>query len=321
MFRSGELIKRILVKQRGVINMRTKKGLVFAVALLTIFALVACRENDDGTNLTSFTMDVFVFGSGEEGHLFVQGLDHDDNHIGFFVLLYDEALNSEGEEITSEYLVGAIRARIDYDGTIHNTSPRTIHAHNITVLERGHWDWERLAYEHPEEFSRFKTEYPDFLHGEGFSDLHNKAIDLYFNLLDHYREVNGESERGFGVVLPDYIGGFYHNERGELVIQIAVDFLPIDEAMASIGEIIDIASVVFYPAQFSHNQLSDMADYLFESDEIWDFVDSFGVSEPENRVLVWLTNYSPEDIERFRTTIIDSSMIIFTESEESVDRE
>ena len=301
--------------------MKTKKAIVFVVALLTMFALAACRENDDATNLTSFTMDALVFGSGGEGHSFVQGLDRDDNHIGFLVLLYDEALNSEGEEVTSEYLVGAIRVRIDYDGTIHNTSPRTINAHNITVLERGHWGWQYLEYEHPEEWQRFFSEYPDFLHGEGFSDFHSAAIDLFDNLLDHYRAVNGTSDRGFGVVLPDYIGGFYHNERGGLVIQIAIDFLSVDEAMASIGEIIDIASVVFYPVQFSHNQLSDMSDYLFEADGIWDFAGSFGVIEPENRVLVWLINYCAEEIERFRTTIIDSPMIIFTESEESVDRD
>ena len=297
------------------------KAIVFLFAFLTMFALAACRKNDDATDLINFTMDAFVFGSGEEGHSFVQGLDSENNHIGFFVLLYDEALNSEGKKVTSEYLTGAIHVRIDYDGTIQNTAPRTIHAHNITVIERGYWDWGRLAYEHPEEWKRFFDEYPDFLHGEGFSDFHRAAIDLFDNLLNHYRKANGASDRGFGVVLPDYIGGFYHNERGGLVIQIAVDFLSMDEAVASIGEIIDIASVVFYPVQFSHNQLSEMSDYLFESDEIWDFADSFGVSEPENRVLVWLKNYSPEEIERFRTTIIESSMIIFTESERSVTRE
>ncbi|MDR2166540.1 MAG: S1 family peptidase [Clostridiales bacterium] len=118
-------------------------------------------------------------------------------------------------------------------------------------------------------------------------------------------------------ILPHYIGGIYINDDGILVIQSANRVALRSASLGRLEQIADFGYVIFEEVRFSHRELTEMFNKLVERG-VYDresgnhrIIGGSGILETENRVRVWLYDYSPEGIEYFRATISDSPMIIF----------
>lgn len=281
------------------------------VATTPLDSPVLANEN---VELSTMTANLFGFGtcinSGELENLMLQMVDDEGEHLGFVVAFVEDIVNSESESIALwKYLTEATLMQIKYDGIIHNTTPLSIYAQEVTVLERestfGMSEYLKEAF--PDEYSVFFDAHRDLMYGEGYSANRNVSDNLYRTITGHFSELDWN--------LPDFWGGHYIDDQGRLVVQVATDFLPMDEAMDYLSDIVDVEPIIFHPVEFSENQLRDLLDnYLIHHPYIRDFVHGLIFHNiPKNRVEASLMNYSDEETERFREVIIDSPMIIFTQ--------
>jgi len=109
-------------------------------------------------------------------------------------------------------------------------------------------------------------------------------------------------------IYPGYLGGYYLDEGGSLVVQIvaaraddAQDFL---DALPSWVQIED--------AIFSETDLTAKMNWLNARwEQVIEFAVSWGVDTIGNTISIDLVRYSDETIARFRDEIIDSPMISF----------
>ena len=180
----------------------------------------------------------------------------------------------------------------------------------------------------------------DLLHDEGFivsmrEYLLSRYGEEYWNNLEQARandeklmslfprSISGE------IVYPDFIGGIYYNEDGNMVLQI-VDDSTLSRAMSDqynlvMSQLEDLTGIVIEYVQFSYNELNSTMDILNDMflgnnrPVAFDNVDSFALDTVNNRVEVRLRIYNEEKIIQFRSTVIDLPIIVFVESHGSID--
>jgi len=118
------------------------------------------------------------------------------------------------------------------------------------------------------------------------------------------------------IIWPDWFGGLYLNDIGNLVIQVVDNDGAREQAVAALGAIVDLSEIIFENVEFSEMYLMSILDSLFD---LWNNQDcdvaanvtGFGLDTMNNRVSIWLRSYNEAEIARFRETILDSTAISF----------
>ena len=143
-----------------------------------------------------------------------------------------------------------------------------------------------------------------------------------------FTQTNQLNSLGSNKVYPNYIGGLYIDENNNVVIQVVRENRP---TMVSNNRYeyksyqnilsVDKNSIIEY-VDYSYNDINaviqTLDEYYSENYEISN-IDSYYDDIINNRVVVALKNYSDEEIANFKNNVIDSPLIHFTESQNTVD--
>jgi len=131
----------------------------------------------------------------------------------------------------------------------------------------------------------------------------------------------GTSEIDFlahrGYIYPDFIGGYYLDEDGHLVVQIVSAHIDVDrEIYDQVRALLaDAENVTIGYVTFSYTEIHEMIDTLNnmsdENRELFSNVSGWGDNTRNNSVTVWLYVYNEEEIAQFRSTIMDSPILAF----------
>jgi len=124
----------------------------------------------------------------------------------------------------------------------------------------------------------------------------------------------------FRPIFPDYIGGLHLDDDGNLVIAV-VGSEALHRSNSKTLRLSELDGVSLRNVEFSHTEIFATRDLLSEITQ--SKLDrgiqlNFNAVFPciiENRVIVWLYEYNNEQIEIFRRTILDSPLILFTQSD------
>ncbi len=117
---------------------------------------------------------------------------------------------------------------------------------------------------------------------------------------------------------PDYIGGLYIDNDDNLVLQVVEEKVPVLQSKQS-EKYMDIIrthdNVKINYINYSYNELNEVYSLLLEKylGKNNNFSGLY-IDIPSNRVVVELKEYNLEEIKKFKDEIINSPMIIFTES-------
>lgn len=112
------------------------------------------------------------------------------------------------------------------------------------------------------------------------------------------------------MIYPDYYGGSYINDVGQLVVLVTED-----SQEASV--LSDNANIIYESCTYSYNELlsvmNELNSYKFRrsNNAIASNFNEFGIYDSENRIIVKLDNLSDESIQEFKENVCDSDAIIF----------
>ncbi|MCL1988477.1 MAG: hypothetical protein FWG64_11000 [Firmicutes bacterium] len=122
-------------------------------------------------------------------------------------------------------------------------------------------------------------------------------------------------------IYPDFWGGFYIDEFGILVI-LLVD---IEDSEFDVHEFMTISRNARL-VEFSYNelqatmrQLERIARTDVARDRLLALANGFSFDIVQNRIVVHLIEYTPQQEELFRATVFDSPMLLFVESDIAVE--
>jgi hypothetical protein len=144
--------------------------------------------------------------------------------------------------------------------------------------------------------------------GYEFVKNYKHAIETIEELYDYFPT----SE--FGAVYPDYFGGRYINDEGELVLLKA----PLNGSMIT-PTFKYFDDTIVKEVEFSFNELSakmDLLDEYSSKSENIENVSGWALDSALNRIIIYLIDYSDEAINSFRNEIMDSPKFMFEEGEE-----
>ena len=170
--------------------------------------------------------------------------------------------------------------------------------------------------------------------------LHNLLVDElgleYMQNLERSRSIADSIEALFPTsrmtgepIYPDYVGGLYFDDNGNLVLQIVDQ--PLSVSRSSVSDSIDSIfrnlpantadDIIIRSVEFSHNELDNIMNIIGEfmranrNDEVERNIVSAYHDTINNRVGVELSNFNEREIARFREVVVDSPAIIFMESQ------
>lgn len=120
-------------------------------------------------------------------------------------------------------------------------------------------------------------------------------------------------------VYPDFIGGIYYNDDGNMVVQLVTDAQTSDvDLRTAVDNLIAERNIIVEYVEFSHNEISTTMDTLAaitnERPDIFDRVDSIAEDTLNNRVEIRMRVCSEEEIAWFRENVFDSPILSFVES-------
>ncbi len=122
-------------------------------------------------------------------------------------------------------------------------------------------------------------------------------------------------------IYPDYYGGSYIDNNGNLVIYIKDIDISQDKFQKSIDTELGINDFTVKSAMYSYNELNSVMDMLnsYKSNNPDDIVANnfniYWLSDRENTIVVELDEMNEEQISLFKKAVIDSPIITFKESE------
>jgi hypothetical protein len=121
---------------------------------------------------------------------------------------------------------------------------------------------------------------------------------------------------------PEFIGGIYYNDDGNMVVQIVDNAASKASAQTKLEQVFsEEDGVIQEYVEFSYNEIRatmDTLNALYLSNNCpatFDNVDSFAEDTINNRIEVRLAIYNEEEITRFKETIFDSPTIGFVQSQ------
>lgn len=122
-------------------------------------------------------------------------------------------------------------------------------------------------------------------------------------------------------VYPDFIGGIYYNDDGNMVVQLVTDAQTNDvDLRTAVDNLIAERNIIVEYAEFSHNEISatmDTLNALYLADDrpdAFDNVDSIAESTSNNRIEIRMRVCNEEEIARFKETVLDSPILSFVQS-------
>lgn len=121
----------------------------------------------------------------------------------------------------------------------------------------------------------------------------------------------------FGKHIPDYYGGAFINDNGNLVINIKGN---LKEGKSKISKIIGVRNIIFQSAKHSLSELNRIMDIINKSfdtpvkKQYTKNIMSASSYEDKGYVEVGLKDNSPEKQKEFREHIVDSPLLRFVES-------
>jgi hypothetical protein len=129
-------------------------------------------------------------------------------------------------------------------------------------------------------------------------------------------------DRMGNVMWPNFFGGQYVNSDGNLVMNIVEDVMSIEEASYVLRDILGVDhNIILRPARFSFSELYRDAEIMRSrrfanngNPAILAINENFSMSSIRadiNRIKVVLVDISEEQIELFRTYILDSETVVF----------
>jgi len=146
------------------------------------------------------------------------------------------------------------------------------------------------------------------------AQAHENRDQLFSVFAGNSRNQDGEEPN-----YPDFIGGIYFNDPGNMVLQIVNN----SSGRSSINDFLrEAENVIVEYVDFSQNELNAILDvldsYRFAIDdvrpEVFNNIDWYALDTINNRVEVHLRVYNEREIARFRDTVLDSPAIYFVES-------
>lgn len=188
---------------------------------------------------------------------------------------------------------------------IANASENNFASKIYTIEEKSLTDEDFLAAER-ESLARYD---PDFLIKQENSYLN------YEKLMRYYKE-NGVD----GKIYPDYYGGSYIDDGGDLVIYIKGGGTSEIVSQQDINTVLEEKDYLVRAAKYSYNELNSVMDILNSyklenpNDPIACNFNIFWLSDRFNNIVVELDEINEEQIELFKENVLDSPMITFKES-------
>jgi len=184
---------------------------------------------------------------------------------------------------------------------------------------------EALAKEFAERLTRQQKAneiYETFLKSYGLATMEYETVEID-------GEVCQTSKLGEGKVelksddYPDYYGGAYIDDCGELVIHIVGD---LDSCQGEIKKVINQKEgYSLQQAAYSYKELLELKDYLEElsvndkQSEIFSNIVGYGPDDRNNLFLIEMNILNKEHIAKFKENISDSDMIIFKQGGKAVE--
>ena len=154
-------------------------------------------------------------------------------------------------------------------------------------------------------------------YGEEYFDNLDQARANDANLMSYFAR-NRLGERMY----PDFYGGVYYNEDGNMVLLIVEEATSTDTTQYNLVRNFTAAEdIIIEYVEFSYieiNAVMDTLDAMFFSNdrpEAFDNVTSHALDTKNNTIEVRLLVYNEDEITRFRETVLDSPVISFVESD------
>jgi hypothetical protein len=152
--------------------------------------------------------------------------------------------------------------------------------------------------------------------GHEFVRNHNRSVDNAITLGETFPRDKEEN-----VVYPDYYGGRYIDNDGNLVVLMVESTAALRSMSMGTRAVLDcFDGVKIRPVAFSYNELLDLWRYLgvftvqYRDNIAMNNASSWYVDVIDNKVVVNLTDFSRENIDLFKKMVVDSPMIDFQES-------
>lgn len=123
---------------------------------------------------------------------------------------------------------------------------------------------------------------------------------------------------------PDYYGGTYINENGDLVVLVVGDTAQYKPVLSKMAK---SSNIIVEPCRFSYNTLLKTIDQLNEliinketTDILQNFkIQCFGIQDNKNTVFVALEDCSSTNISLFKQQVLDSPNIVFEQAEGKIE--
>lgn len=121
----------------------------------------------------------------------------------------------------------------------------------------------------------------------------------------------------YGKNIPDYYGGAFINDKGNLVINIRGN---LQKGKSEVIKIIGAGNVLFQNKKYSYKELNDIMNFLNEfaqnpqNRDKMKNVPCWGLMELENYVEVCMLENTPEKQAEFRKNVLDSDAVRFRKS-------
>lgn len=149
----------------------------------------------------------------------------------------------------------------------------------------------------------------------GAKFMYNEARSIV--LIDELMSAFPQNRSG-EIIYPEYFGGLYLDDNGNLTVLVVASEMD-SAAYSGFLSVARGGDVNMRVVNFSHNALYDLMLYIkdiadSDMDKVFGIVDRWGVNVKDNTVTVRLIEYSQEQIDLFRNTIVDSPMLTFVQS-------
>lgn len=147
--------------------------------------------------------------------------------------------------------------------------------------------------------------------------IQESACEAYDELMNSFPQSRSTGEK----VYPDYYGGSYINDFGQLVMYVT----DTTNTPAVLSDN-DSSTVIYQQCDYSYSELNDLMDILNSyklqnpDDSIAQNFNHYALLDAENRIEVSLDDYSETRIQEFKENVSASDAIIFAEAEAPMEK-
>lgn len=143
--------------------------------------------------------------------------------------------------------------------------------------------------------------------------MQSEAYESYETLMGLLATQTRSSDKSTSY--PDYYGGTYVNEEGQLVVLTT----SVNESKAGVKQLKSklANNVIYKDCKYSYNELNEIVAQLTQLTQqtpfLFEKVGMFGIDDEHNCVRVFLYNNTPSTIQEFKSSILNTPAIEFAE--------